>query len=382
MYLRRYVLFRPDRAHARHASGLMPSAACWGVGLQKSCNAAKGDSTGHDGGVSEALPNSNLDPQARLGPTESVAKPLEPAPTEADLVPAGRLGAAGAVLSRMWPRLFRDRVLGMAAEAGFWAIVSLPSLMLTLLGAIGYFRGVLGPANVKHIHDSVLRAARDVLTQGTVNSDVAPLVNQVLAHGHLEVISVGFVISLWSGSTAMSAYVNTITVAYDMRGVRGSVRSRMVATGLYLCFVAAGVILLPALALGPDVISSLAPGQVSGEVSTVVHVLYWPVVALLSVSLIAWLYKTALPKTVPWRRCLPGAFIAMGLWLLGSLAVRAYLQSSFRSKSAYGSLGAPIAALLFFYVTALAVLLGAELNSSIDAVSSVRLRNKQMPEVE
>ena len=57
----------------------------------------------------------------------------------------------------------------------------------------------------------------------------------------------------------------------------------------------------------------------------------------------------------------------MALWLLGSFAVRAYLSSSFRSKSAYGSLtSAPIAALLFFYVTALAVLIGAELNSAID----------------
>ena len=279
---------------------------------------------------------------------------------------------ARAVLSRMWPRLFRDRVLGLAAEAGFWAIVSLPSLMLTLLGAIGYFKGVLGPVNVRHIHDDVLHAARDVLTQDTVNNDVAPLLNQVLARGHLEVISVGFIISLWSGSTAMSAYVNTITVAYDMRGVRGSVRSRLVATGLYLCFVAAGVVLLPALALGPDLITSLAPGQVSDEASTVVQVIYWPGVAVLSVSLIAGLYKAALPVRVQWRRCLPGAFVAMGLWLLGSLAVRAYLQSSFRSKSAYGSLGAPIAALLFFYVTALAVLLGAELNSSIDAVSPAR----------
>ena len=101
------------------------------------------------------------------------------------------------------------------------------------------------------------------------------------------------------------------------------------------------------------------------------QVVYWPLVALLSVSLIAGLYKAALPVRVRWRRCLPGAFVAMGLWLLGSLAVRAYMQSSFRSKSAYGTLGAPIAALLFFYVTALAVLLGAELNSSIDAVSPV-----------
>lgn len=283
---------------------------------------------------------------------------------------------AGAVMKRMWPRLFEDRVLGMAAEAGFWAIVSLPSLMLTLLGAIGYFRDVLGPANVRHIHDDVLHAARDVLTQSTVNNDVAPLVNEVLARGHLGVISVGFVVSLWSGSTAMSAYVNTITVAYDMRGVRGSVRSRLVSTGLYLCFVAAGVVLLPALALGPGLISGMAPGGVTDEVSVVVQIAYWPVVALLSVSLIAGLYKAALPARVRWRRCLPGAFVAMGLWLLGSLTVRAYMQSSFRSKSAYGSLGAPIAALLFFYVTALAVLLGAELNSSIEAVSPADAASK------
>lgn len=323
------------------------------------------------GNVSEAMPDPQLDPEARLAPGGIVDGP-EPAPSGPGLPDEkrpGRLHVAARVTRRMWPRLFEDRILGMAAEAGFWAIVSLPSLLLTLLGAIGYFRGVLGPANVRHIHDDVLRAARDLLTQGTVNSDVAPLLNQVLARGHLAVISVGFVISLWSGSTAMSAYVNTITVAYDMRGVRGSLRSRLVATELYLCFVAAGIVLLPALALGPTLISNLTPGQVSNEVTTAVQIAYWPVVALLSVSLIAGLYKASLPVRVLWRRCLPGAVVAMGLWLLGSLAVRAYMQSSFRSKSAYGSLGAPIAALLFFYVTALAVLLGAELNSSIDAVS-------------
>src|SRR6202035_713410 len=101
------------------------------------------------------------------------------------------------VVARMWRRLFDDRILGMAAEAGFWAIVSLPSLLLTLLGGIGYLRGVLGNGDVNQIHDAVLRVARDVLTPSTVSSDVAPLVNQVLAHGHLEVISVGFVISFW-----------------------------------------------------------------------------------------------------------------------------------------------------------------------------------------
>jgi membrane protein len=275
------------------------------------------------------------------------------------------------VIARTWHKLFEDRILGMAAEAGFWAIVSLPSLLLTLLGSIGYLRGILGNGDVNQIHDQVLRAARDVLTPSTVNADVAPLVNQVLAGGRIEVISVGFVISLWAGSAAMSDYVNTITVAYGMRGLRSAVRSRLVATGLYICFLAVGLVLLPALAIGPDLLSQLAPNRIAGTVSDVVHVIYWPVVALLSILLLTTLYRLALPVRVQWRRGLPGAVLAMGLWLLFSFSLRAYLTSSLRAHSAYGSLGAPIAALLFFYVTALAVLIGAELNSAIDYVSPV-----------
>jgi len=259
----------------------------------------------------------------------------------------------------------------MAAEAGFWAIVSLPALLLTLLGGIGYLRGILGDGDVNQIRDQVLRAARDVLTPTTVNADVAPLVNQVLRGGHLEVISVGFVLSLWAGSAAMSDYVNTITVAYGMRGLRSAWRSRVVATGLYICFLAVGLVLLPALAIGPDWLSQLAPNRIAGTVSTVIHVVYWPVVAILSVLLLTTLYRLALPVRVRWRRGLPGATVAMGLWLLFSFSVRAYLTSSVRAHSAYGSLAAPIAALLFFYVTALAVLIGAELNSAIDHVSPV-----------
>lgn len=274
------------------------------------------------------------------------------------------------LLALVWHKLFEDRILGLAAEAGFWAIVSLPSLALTLLGGIGYFRGPLGAKNVQHIHDDVLRVAHDVLTSSTVSSDVAPLVNEILARGHFEVLSIAFFISLWSGSSAMSAYVNTITVAYDMRGVRSALRSRLVATGLYLCFVAAGLVLLPALTLGPGLLISLSPGGIAGTVSTVVHVLYWPVVVVLSVSLLTTLYRLALPVRVRWVAGLPGSVVAMGVWLAGSAGLRTYLSASFRAKSVYGSLSAPIAALLFFYVTALAVLLGAEINSGIDYLRS------------
>jgi len=281
------------------------------------------------------------------------------------------LGDIRPVLGRTWHKLFEDRILGMAAEAGFWAIVSLPSLLLTLLGGVGYLRDVYGTAGVPRIHDDVLRGAGDVLTPSTVSTDIAPLLNEVLARGHLEVVSIGFVISLWSGSTAMSDYVNTITVAYGMRGLRSAWRSRLVAIGLYLCFVAVGVVLLPALALGPNALISLSSSSIFRPVRTTVHLVYWPAVGVLSVGLLASLYRLSLPVRVRWRRGLPGAVLAMALWLLGSFAVRAYLTSSFHNKSVYGSLSAPIAALLFFYVTALAVLIGAEVNSAIDHVRPV-----------
>jgi membrane protein len=272
------------------------------------------------------------------------------------------------VVARTWHRVFEDRILGLAAEAGFWAIVSLPSLLLALFGLLGYFNGILGHANVVKIHDDVLRVAGDVLTPGTVKTTVAPLVDQILARGHLEVVSIGFLISLWSGSTVMSDYVNVITVAYDMRGLRSALRSRLVALGLYVGAVVVGLVLLPALALGPDVIISLFPNSLTSDGATATHILYWPVVGLGSVAALTTMYMLCLPVRVRWRRGIPGALLAMGAWLLGSLAVRAYLESSFRTKSAYGSLAAPIAALLFFYVTALAVLIGAELNSAVDAV--------------
>lgn len=272
------------------------------------------------------------------------------------------------MIARTWHRVFEDRILGLAAEAGFWALLSLPSLFLALFGLLGYFNGVLGHSNVVKIHNDVLRVAGDVLTKSTVDSTVAPLVNEILARGHLEVVSIGFLISLWSGSTVMSDYVNVITVAYDMRGLRGALRSRVVALGLYLGAVVVGLVLLPALALGPDVIISLFPNSLAGDGAIVVHILYWPVVGLGSIGALTTMYMLCLPVRVRWRRGIPGALVAMGAWLLGSFAVRAYLESSFRTKSAYGSLAAPIAALLFFYVTALAVLIGAELNSAIDAV--------------
>jgi membrane protein len=269
------------------------------------------------------------------------------------------------VPGRVVHKMSEDRVFGMSAEAGFWGLVSLPSLLLAVFGSLGYLSGVLGHSAVNRVHDDVLRVARDLLSPTTVTDDVAPLVSEILDRGHAGIVSISFVVSLWSGSSCTSAYLNTVTVAYGMRGLRGAVRSRIVALGLYLLAVVAGIILLPALILGPDTLADLAPTSARPDVSSVVSAAYWPVVVVGSVIAIATLYRLCLPVRIPWRAHLPGAVLAMLIWLGGSIAVRAYVVN--RSSLSYGALGAPVAALLFFYVTALAVLLGAECNAALRA---------------
>lgn len=261
---------------------------------------------------------------------------------------------------------WRDRVLGLAAEAGFWQLMSLAPLLLGVLGLIGYFADNLGPDTLDRIERAVIDGAGKLIVPSAVDTLVRPTLHKVLTSGRADVVSIGFVISLWTGSTAMATYVNTITIAYGLRHQRSAVHSRLLALWLYLGAVVVGVVVLPLVVLGPTLLVRLAPKNAHDVVHTIVTIGYWPVVILLVVSLLATLYHLAVPVRTPWRRDLPGAVLAMVLWLLGSYVLRSWLLVAFRESSTYGPVSSPIAVLLFFYITALSILFGAELNAEID----------------
>jgi membrane protein len=164
----------------------------------------------------------------------------------------------------------------------------------------------------------------------------------------------------------MATYVNTITIAYGQRELRSAVRSRLLALLLFVAQLISGVVLLPALVLGPDLVSKLFDAHRHHLVGVLVTVLFWPVVALAALSMLTSLYHLSLPVRRPWRSALPGALFALVCWVVGSYLLRLYLEAVFGNELVYGSLAAPVAALLFFYITALAVLLGAELNAALD----------------
>jgi membrane protein len=188
------------------------------------------------------------------------------------------------------------------------------------------------------------------------------------------VISIGFVLALWAGSSATATFVNTITIAYGQRDLRGPVRSRLLALWLFLGTVVLGVFALPMLVLGPTELRKAVPQSARSTVGDLIDFGYYPVLAVLLLLGLTTFYKLAPPRRLPWRRGLPGATLAGLVFLAGSAGLRAYITFIVDHNHAYGNLAAPIAALLYFFVLALGVLLGAELNAAIEEHNPSKIR--------
>ncbi|MFY1669696.1 YihY/virulence factor BrkB family protein [Plantactinospora sp. WMMB334] len=262
-------------------------------------------------------------------------------------------------------RALRHRIHGLAAEASFWTMLSMPPLLLALLGLIGQLEGLLGPGTAGRVATAILRWADGVFTDQTMGTVIGPLVESTLREGDSGVVSVGLILALWSGSAALSNYVTAITLAYGMDGLRSFWRTRLLSLALYLAALVIGVVLLPLLVLGPELLERLLAGVPGPDLAWLVPVAYWPVVLALSIAALTSLYHVAVPTRTRWRRDLPGAVLALLIWVAGSAALRGYLASSLRTDT--GPAAAPIAVLIFFFVTALAVLIGAEVNAAVDA---------------
>lgn len=255
------------------------------------------------------------------------------------------------------------RVTGLAAEAAFFTLLSLPPLLLALIGLLGYFDAWTSTDTVATIRQNILNASGTVLSDKGVREIARPLLDDVIKGGRPDVISLGFAIALWSGSRAVNVFVDTITIMYGLEGRRGIVRTRLLSFLLYLVALIIGAVALPLMVIGPEAVVDLVPS--SGDL---VRVLYWPVVILLSVAFLTTLYHVSVPVRSPWREDIPGALVALAIWVLGSFLLRIYLVHTVEGPTIYGSLAAPVAVLLWIGVSAFAVLVGAAVNAAIDRV--------------
>jgi membrane protein len=320
---------------------------------------------------------------------------VQPA-SESPRHPSGRLHRARALYRNVSKRrtawlLLKDtvnscieyRILGLAAEAAFFTLLSVPPLLLSMIGLLGYVDDWTGTDSISSLESNILEASRTVLSDKGVRQIAQPILDDVMKGGRPDVISVGFLFALWSGSRAVNVFIDTITVMYGLDGVRGIVKTRLVAFLLFIGALLIGSVALPLMVAGPDAVVDIVPWS-----ATVVQVLYWPVVIVLSIAFLTTLYHVSVPVRSPWIEDVPGALFALAMWVLGSFLLRIYLTNTVEGATIYGSLAAAVAVLLWIGVSAFAVLVGAAVNAAIDrvwpaaATAAARAANERLREAQ
>jgi len=304
--------------------------------------------------------------------------------TRAELSDGGRLAGwptwlrvplqvAGRTVAKAW----QDRILGLSAEASFWQILSVPPLLIGLLGSLGYVGQIIGAASVAEIEQKSLSVSAQVLTPDVVDSLVKPTLNDILNSGRADVVSIGFLLALWAGSSATATFINTAVIAYDQRDVRGPIATRLMALWLFVVGLLVAVITLPLLVLGRGVLVGMLPSTWRPVATVLINAVYWPLVVVGLVLVLTSFYHVMLPRRLPWRRHLPGAMLAMVFSLVATLVLRTYVADILTTALPYGALAAPIAVLLFCFFFGMAILLGAELNATIQARWPAPLRRHE-----
>ncbi|HSJ65943.1 MAG TPA: YihY/virulence factor BrkB family protein [Gemmatimonadaceae bacterium] len=264
------------------------------------------------------------------------------------------------LLKKTGQEILDDNVLGLAAQTAYYFFFSLfPLLLFTtpLIGAFGDPQGIM---------DWVTQQAARVVPPdalGLVRGVVDDVVFSSSAPG---LISVGVVLAAWTGSNVFNNLIFALNRAYDVDESRPFWKKRLIAlasvvvAGLFL-FIAATIMLA-----GPEIIDfvvSLVPGL--ERTRTVWLVVQYPIAFLLLVAMM-WMIYYFLPNLRQNKaQVLVGAVVASMLWVLVTLAFRAYVVNFGSYNKTYGTIGAVIILLTWMYLTMLVILAGGELNSEL-----------------
>lgn len=261
-------------------------------------------------------------------------------------------------LSKSWD----DSIFSESAQAAFWCALSLPPLLLGMLGSLAYVAPLFGPNTLLTIENQLISTAGNLFSSNVVTEIIEPTINDIVAGARGEVVSVGFVISLWAGSSAISAFVDSVVEAHDQTDLRHPVRQRFYALGLYIVMLVGIIVSAPFLALGPLKVAEYIPQSWDN----VLRYGYFPVLLLALVIIFTILYRVALPRPLPSHRLVYGSVLGAVVFLVATLGLRIYLTWITATGYTYGALATPIAFLLFAFFLGFAVMMGAELNAAIE----------------
>ena len=268
--------------------------------------------------------------------------------------------------TRVWAEVNEDDIFGRSAQLSYYFLLALFPLLLFITAVLGQFAeaGTEMRANLLSLLGSVVPAEAGDLIHETIDK-----VEEGSGGGK---ISFGILATLWAASNGMTAICQTLNIAYEAEETRPWWKVRLISLGLT---VALAVLILSAITLtlfGGHIAEYVAASFSFGQVFTWGwKILQWPVVLLFVLIAFGLIYYLAPDvKKHTWHWVTPGAAVAVVRWLAVSFGFRAYLSYFNSYNATYGSLGAVIILMLWFYMTGAAILIGGEVNSEIELATA------------
>lgn len=268
----------------------------------------------------------------------------------------------GELTKRTFKDSIQDDAAGLAAQLAYYFFLSLFPALLFMVALASFFplysftdelMRLLAPVAPA----AVLELLRDQLTSLSNSDDVG-------------LLSFGLLMALWSSSAAMVSVIDAMNRAYDIEESRPWWKVRAVAIAITLGLALFILTSFALIVAGPWLADFV--GQQLGMApvfATTWKILQWPIVFLLASTGFGLVYYYAPDAHQEWVWITPGALAATLMWLLASLAFRFYVVNFGNYDEAYGTLGGIILTLLWFYITGLVMVIGAELNAEIERAS-------------
>lgn len=240
-----------------------------------------------------------------------------------------------------------------AATAAFYALLSIPPLLVGLVATAAIIAMVQGQQVVDRLSDQILSVAGQLLSPEATADLVRPSITTILEQPSPGVLSLGYLVAIWSSSRMTHALLQGIEVLTEQDDERSGFRTRLLAIKTLVIGFLVITILLPVMAIGPASLLSFLGA------SLIITVLGWALGVAIGVGALTFFFRSAIPHRPSWPHAIMGALVTLTGWGLGSLVLQAYATRAISGPSLYGPLSAPIALLLWLQMMAWMTLLGA-----------------------
>jgi membrane protein len=257
---------------------------------------------------------------------------------------------------------FANNVTNHAAAVAYYGFLAIPSALLVAVGAFSVFAGPSAVNTIlDHLSTVMPKSAVDLLGQSLTRTTQAQ-------SGGLVMIGVGILLALWTLSGAVQTVMWALNAAYECEETRGFFKKRLIALALIACVGTSVVLVFLLLILGPHV--STWVGSALGDTAVVKWVWWtaeWPILLIGLLTMFAIVLYLAPSIVLPkWQLITPGAVFAVAVWLAASGLFAVYTSNFASYNKAWGSLAAVIIMLTWLWISALALLVGGEINAELE----------------